>query len=150
MQRREFIAVGTAAATAVAAGQAFAETAPGAQPSGGAAMQDMHPALYKNLENASIECVSTGNDCLRHCFGMFAMKDTSMAECADAAFQLIAACNALATLAAVNSSHVGSLAKTVAVICEDCKKQCDKFPKIAECVECGKACQKCADECRKV
>ena len=44
----------------------------------------------------------------------------------------------------------GALAKTVAVICEDCKKQCDKFPKIAECVACGKACQKCADECRKV
>jgi len=148
MERREFIAVGTAAAVASAT-QAFAQ-ATGTAPAGGAAMQDMHPALYKNLENASIECVSTGNDCLRHCFGMFAMKDTSMAGCANAAFQLVAACNALASLAAVNSSQVGPLAKTVAVICEDCKKQCDKFPNIAECTACGKACQKCADECRKV
>ena len=41
-------------------------------------MEDTHPPLYKNLEHASIKCVSTGNDCLRHCFGMFAMKDTSM------------------------------------------------------------------------
>jgi Cys-rich four helix bundle protein (predicted Tat secretion target) len=147
MQRREFIAVGTAAAVA-SASQAFAQAT--GQPAGAAKMEDMHPALYKNLENATIECVSTGNDCLRHCFGMFAMKDTSMAECADAAFQLVAACNALASLAAVNSSHVGAFAKTVALICEDCKKQCDKFPKIAECVACGKACQKCADECRKV
>jgi Cys-rich four helix bundle protein (predicted Tat secretion target) len=148
MQRREFIAVGTAAAVASAT-QAFAQ-ATGPQPSGGAGMEDMHPPLYKTLEKASIECVSTGNDCLRHCFGMFAMKDTSMAECADAAFQLVAACEALAALAAVNSSHVGPLAKTVAVICDDCKKQCDKFPKVSECAECGKACQKCADECRKV
>lgn len=147
MQRREFIAVGTAAAVA-SASQAFAQAA---GPSGGAAkMEDMHPALYKDLEKAAIECVSTGNDCIRHCLGMFAMKDTSMTECADASFQLVAACNALASLAAVNSSHVGALAKTVALICEDCKKQCDKFPKIAECVACGKACQKCADECRKV
>lgn len=143
MQRREFIAVGTAAAVASAT-QAFA------QANGGAKMEDMHPALYKELEKATIDCVATGNDCLRHCLGMFAMKDTSMAECADATLQLVAACNALATLAAVNSSHVGAMAKTVAVICEDCKKQCDKFPKIADCVACGKACQKCADECRKV
>ncbi len=147
MERREFIAVGTAAAV-VSATQAFAQAT--GQADSAAKMVDMHPALYKNLENASIECVSTGNDCLRHCFGMFAMKDTSMSECADAAFQLVSACNALAALAAVNSPHVGPLAKTVAVICEDCKKQCDKFPKVAECVACGKSCQKCADECRKV
>lgn len=143
MQRREFIAVGTAAAVATAT-QAFAETDSAAK------MEDMHPPLYKNLQNASIECVSMGNDCLRHCLGMFAMKDTSMAECADASLQLVAACDALASLAALNSSHTVALAKTVALICEDCKKQCDKFPKIAECVACGKACQKCADECRKV
>ncbi len=143
MQRREFIAVGTAAAVATAT-QAFAETDSAAK------MEDMHPPLYKNLENAAIECVSTGNDCLRHCLGMFAMKDTSMAECADASLQLVTACNALASLAALNSSHTVALAKTVALICEDCKKQCDKFPKIAECGACGKACQKCADECRKV
>ena len=143
MQRREFIAVGTAAAVA-SASQAFAQT------SAGAAMEDMHPALYKDLEKAAIDCVATGNDCLRHCLGMFAMKDTSMTECANASLQLVAACNALASLAAVNSSHVGAFAKTVALICEDCKKQCDKFPKIAECVACGKSCQKCAEECRKV
>ncbi|MGJ0395875.1 MAG: four-helix bundle copper-binding protein [Methylocystis sp.] len=143
MQRREFIAVGTAAAV-VSATQAFAET------NAGAKMEDMHPALYKDLEKSAIECVSTGNDCIRHCLGMFAMKDTSMSECADASVQLVAACDALATLAALNSSHVGALAKTVASICEDCKKQCDKFPKIPECVACGKACQKCAEECRKV
>jgi len=110
----------------------------------------MHPPLYKALEKSSIDCVATGNDCLRHCLGMFSMKDTSMAACADAAMQLVAACDALATLAAINSSHVPAFAKTVALICNDCKKECDKFPKISECTACGEACKKCAEECRKV
>jgi Cys-rich four helix bundle protein (predicted Tat secretion target) len=144
MQRREFIAtVGTAAAIA-SASQAFA------QATGGGGMEDMHPPLYKALEKATLECVGTGNDCLRHCFGMFAMKDTSMAACADSTFQLVAACDALAALAAVNSPHTPAMAKTVEKICMDCKKECDKFPKIAECTACGEACKKCAEECRKV
>jgi len=146
MERREFIAAMGAAATVAASAstQALAEAAAAGE------MEDMHPPLYKGLEKSSIECVATGNDCLRHCFGMFSMKDTSMGACANASFQLVAACEALATLAAVNSPHVPAFAKTVATICEDCKKECDKFPKIAECTACGDACKKCAEECRKV
>jgi Cys-rich four helix bundle protein (predicted Tat secretion target) len=102
--------------------------------------------LYLQNTKAKHQCVHE-RDCL-HRLGMFAMKN-DVAECGRP-LQLVAACNALASLAALNSSHTVALAKTVALICEDCKKQCDKFPKIAECVACGKACQKCADECRKV
>src|SRR3984893_10809304 len=126
MQRREFItaAVGMAAAVA-SASQAFAQDYPDAgaikkMPVGegeaGAAkkgiiekiteaiggMEEMHPPKYKALEDSAAKCVVTGNDCLRHCYGMFSMKDTSMAACANAAFQLVAACAALNTLAAVN------------------------------------------------
>jgi Cys-rich four helix bundle protein (predicted Tat secretion target) len=144
MQRREFIAAAGTAAAVASASRVFAQAAT----EGG--KEDMHPPLYKALEKTSIECVATGNDCLRHCFGMFSMKDTSMAACADAAFQLVAACNALASLAAVNSPHVPALAKTVGKVCDDCKKECDKFPKVAECTACGEACKKCAEECRKV
>jgi len=140
MQRREFIAaVGTAAALA-GTSQAFAQAETG----------DMHPPKYTAVEKTAIHCVATGNDCLRHCLGMYAMKDTSMAECADAAFQLVSACNTLATLAAVNSVHTGHLAKVVEMICNDCKKQCDKFPKIDVCKACGESCEKCAEECRKI
>jgi Cys-rich four helix bundle protein (predicted Tat secretion target) len=144
MQRREFMTAAGLAATVFSTGQAFA------QAPGGGGMEEMHPPLYKALEKASFSCVATGNDCLRHCFGMFSMKDTSMAECANATYQLVAACDALAALAAVNSPHVHALAKTVELICEDCKKQCDKFPNIAECAACGDACKKCAEECRKI
>jgi len=83
----------------------------------GGGSEEMHPPKYKALEDSASKCVVTGNDCLRHCYGMFSMKDTSMAACANAAFQLVAACAALSTLAAVNSEHTGHLAKTVEMIC---------------------------------
>src|SRR2546430_14019393 len=76
---------------------------------GGGEMEEMHPPKYKALEDSASKCVVTGNDCLRHCYGMFSMKDTSMAARANAAFQLVAACAALNTLAAVNSEHTGPL-----------------------------------------
>jgi Cys-rich four helix bundle protein (predicted Tat secretion target) len=179
MQRREFIAAaaGTAAAV-VSASNAFAQAEypdigaikkfpsggagaampqpaggqpVGGQPVGGGEMEpQMHPPKYKDLEVEAAKCVSTGNDCLRHCFGMFKMNDTSMKDCADAAFQLVAACAALAAFASVNSEHTGHLAKTVAMVCRDCEKECEKFPRIIECKTCGEACKACAAECDKV
>jgi Cys-rich four helix bundle protein (predicted Tat secretion target) len=143
MDRREFVAVAGTAAALASASQAFAQVM------GGGEMEEMHPPKYKALEKATIDCVATGNDCLRHCLGMFAMKDTSMAACANTAYQLVAGCAALNTIAAVNSEHTGHLAKVVEMLCNDCKKECDKFPKVTECKACGDACKACADECRK-
>jgi Cys-rich four helix bundle protein (predicted Tat secretion target) len=145
MQRREFIAaVGTAAVVA-STSKAFAQGMMGAETE-----VPMHPPKYKSLETEAAKCVATGNDCLRHCFGMYKMKDTSMSDCADAAFQLVAACSALNGLAAVNSEHTGHLAKAVAMVCRDCQKACEKYPKVAECKTCGDACKACAAECDKV
>jgi Cys-rich four helix bundle protein (predicted Tat secretion target) len=141
MDRREFIAAAGTVAAAASASQAFAQTA---------AEESMHQPKYKALEETAAHCVAMGNDCLRHCLGMYRMKDTSMALCADAAFQLVAACAALNTLAAVNSEHTGHFATVVEMICNDCKTECDKFPKIAECKACGDSCKACAEECRKV
>ncbi len=139
MDRREFISAAGAVAVATTASQAFAQT--GEEP--------MHPPKYKALEEAASHCVATGNDCLRHCLGMFAMKDTSMSGCADAAYQLVAACGALQALAAVNSPHVGPVAKCVEQICKACQAECEKFPKVAECKDCGESCKACAAECAK-
>jgi Cys-rich four helix bundle protein (predicted Tat secretion target) len=143
MDRREFIAAAGTAAAIASASNAFAQGMLGAE------TEEMHPPKYKALEKATVECIATGNDCLRHCFGMYKMKDTSMGDCADAAYQLVAGCDALASLAAVNSEHTGHLAKVVEMLCNDCKKECDKFPKIAVCKACGDACKVCAEECRK-
>jgi Cys-rich four helix bundle protein (predicted Tat secretion target) len=145
MDRREFIAAAGTAAAVASASQAFAQGMMGAETE-----ESMHPPKYKALETEAAKCVTTGNDCLRHCLGMYKMKDTSMAACADTAFQLVAACDALAALAAVNSEHTGHLAKTVAMVCRDCQKECEKWPKVAECKTCGESCKACAAECDKV
>ena len=141
MDRREFIAAAGTAAAIASASQAFAQMA---------TEEPMHPPKYKALEVEAAKCVATGNDCMRHCLGMYKMKDTSMADCADAAFQLVAACDALNALASVNSEHTGHLAKVVAMVCRDCQKECEKWPKVAECKTCGDACKACAAECDKV
>jgi hypothetical protein len=54
---------------------------------------------------------------------MYAMKDTSMSGCADTAYQLVVACVALQALAAVNSEHVGAVAKGVELICKACQAE---------------------------
>jgi Cys-rich four helix bundle protein (predicted Tat secretion target) len=144
MDRREFIAAATTVAAAASASQAFAQGM-----MGGEMEEPMHPPKYKALEAETLKCVGTGNDCLRHCLSMYKMKDTSMSDCADAAFQLVAACAALNTLASVNSEHTGHLAKAVAMVCRDCEKACEKYPKVVECKTCGDACKACAAECDK-
>ncbi len=139
MQPHEILTVSGAAAAVVASSQAFAETR----------VEPMHPAKFKALEEAAGHCVETGEDCLRHCFGMLSMKDASMAACTEAVYQLVAACIALRSLAAVNSAHTGHFGKAVEMICMDCEKECEKFKDIPECRACGAACKDCAEECRK-
>jgi Cys-rich four helix bundle protein (predicted Tat secretion target) len=139
MERREFMTTLGAAAAVLSAAPAFAE-----------GMAHMHPAKYKVLSDAAGKCVLDGDNCLRHCFGMLSMNDTSMAGCTQASFDTIAACRALSTLAAVNSAAVPALAKVVADICAACKKECDKFPQYSECVAMGESCKVCGEECKKI
>ena len=110
---------------------------------------DLSPK-YKALEDSAAKCVSTGEDCLRHCLAMMSMKDTSMAACADSIVQLIAACRAMQTLAAVNSRFTLAFAKDVAAVCANCEAECRKFyDKYNVCKACADACKACAAECRK-
>jgi Cys-rich four helix bundle protein (predicted Tat secretion target) len=145
MERREFLSAVSAAAAVAASSAAFAEEGKrvGAQ-------AHHHPPLYKAVSETSSKCVDAGNNCLRHCFGMLNMDDSSMAACTEATYETIAACGALASLAATNSSFTPAFAKVVASVCETCKKECDKFPDVAECVAMGAACKACAEECHKI
>ncbi len=91
MERREFVAAAVGAAAALSATRALAEdqiTTPHAQ-------HMMHGPKFQALMKTSAECVSTGNECLRHCFGMLSMNDTSMVACTKAAYDLVSACAAL-------------------------------------------------------
>ena len=143
MERREFIAAMGAAAAAASVSSAFAEEGAGAH-------VHHHPPMYKALSEAAGKCVVDGDSCLRHCFGMLSMNDTSMADCTKASFDVIAGCRALETLASVNSPHTAALAKAVEQMCAACKKECDKFPQYSECVAMGASCKTCGEECRKI
>lgn len=145
MERREFIAAMGAAAAAASVTPAFAEekAAPGAP-------VHRHPPKYKALADAAGKCAIDGDSCLRHCFGMLSMNDTSMAACTTSTFDVIAGCRALETLASVNSPYTAAMAKTVEAMCLACKKECDKFPQYSECVDMGASCKACAEQCRKI
>jgi len=140
MKRRELIAaMGGAALVGVAA------------KSDAQASVEMHAPKYQALEETAAKCVSTGEDCLRHCLAMMSMKDTTMAACADLTVQLVAACRALQTLAAVNSKFTPAFAKDAMAVCADCEAECRKFyDKHTACKACGDACKNCAAECKKV
>jgi hypothetical protein len=71
MDRRDLLFT---AAAALASGM-------GASVSAQVGPTSMHPPKYKAVQDAAAACVTTGEDCLRHCLGMSAMKDTSMAAC---------------------------------------------------------------------
>ncbi len=150
MERREFMTTLAAMAAAASVSRAAAEEAGKAADSHAAHAHHMHPPKYKALSETSGKCVTAGNDCLRHCYGMLSMNDTSMADCTKATHDAIAACGALVSLAAVNSPFTPAMAKIVAEVCDACKKECDKFPQYSECVDMGAACKACAEECRKV
>jgi len=143
MERRELIAAAGISAAFLSAGAALAQ---GTRP----AATSMHPAKYKALEEAAARCVATANDCIRHCLGMVAMNDTSMAACNASAYEVVQACTALHALAAVNSKNLPAFARAVGAICVACQKECEKFPQFAECTACAASCKTCAEQCGKV
>lgn len=144
MERREFVTAVGALVAATAASEALAEEARAQHHHHGGG------AKYKALFESSGKCVSAGEECLRHCFETLAANDASMGACAKSTYELVAACKTLATFAGTSSSFTPAFAKIVADVCIACKKECDKFPNVAECKACGDACQACAEECRKI
>jgi len=141
MMRRDFItAAGVAAALASA-------TESQAQKN----LEDMHPPKYRALEASTAKCIADAEDCMRHSLSMFSMNDTSMAGVANAILQVKAICEALLTLAAMNSPFTADLAKTTAAVCKAGETECRKFyDKYAECKACADSCRACADDCLKV
>ncbi|WP_036293589.1 four-helix bundle copper-binding protein [Methylosinus sp. PW1] len=143
MERRQFVTAMGALAAATAATGTLAAEDPHAHHHGGG-------AKYKALFESTSKCVAAGEECLRHCFEALAANDASMGACTKSTFEVVAACKALASLSGVGSALTPAFAKVVAEACFACKKECDKFPNIAECKACGDACKACADDCQKV
>lgn len=145
MNRRDLISTAGVASAAVFAGvmAARAEDKPHAENA------HNHPAKYGALSASASKCVLDGENNVRHCLGMIAMNDTSMALCLKQTYETIATCRALESLAALNSSFTPTMAKVVEQVCEACKKECDKFLQYEECKAMAESCKACADACRK-
>ncbi len=143
MERRSFVtALGLAALRAPASAASEKPAKP--------AQQELRPKpSYAALARASSICLAAGQNCLRRALAALATKDVALADCANSAADVVAACGALAALAGLGSPYAPAFARTVANLCFACKKDCDKLPGVAECAALGAACASCAAECAK-
>ena len=102
--RRDALLGASSLSLAALASPAFADTAhEHAAPAANTATR------HRSLVLTALECVGIGQMCLRHCFQQFAAGDTSLAVCAMRNQEMIAACQALATLAAAECSPADRL-----------------------------------------
>ncbi|MFH0351808.1 MAG: Csp1 family four helix bundle copper storage protein [Chromatiales bacterium] len=109
-----------------------------------------HTWQYSGLMAAAETCMAKGHSCLNHCINTFKGGDTSLASCAVAVQETIAACNALAQLSASNSAHTKAFANACAAVCEDCEKECRKHAsKHQSCADCAEACVGLVREVKK-
>ena len=75
----------------------------------------MHGSPMQSLLAATSDCVAKGQACIAHCLVLLADGDKVMGDCAKSVSQTIALCQALASLAAQQSSLVPALAKVTLV-----------------------------------
>lgn len=144
MDRRTFFS--SSAAFAVLSVSALAQGHQhhhGHKPAASSNPKTKHSALIKT----SAECVEKGQVCLAHCFDLIAAGDRSVVECARLVTELNAACQALHTLASVNSKNLYLFGSAVKQICNACERECRKHADHhVQCRDCADACVKCRDE----
>jgi Cys-rich four helix bundle protein (predicted Tat secretion target) len=105
--------------------------------------------VNEGLVAEALACSRTGEACLRVCFDVLAMGDTSMAACAESVRELVIACDALAGMATHDSKHLKTYAGVTAKICAECKEQCMKHKEHSQCLDCANACESCIEACNE-
>ncbi len=145
MNRRDALQLTSVAAAALplaALAQAAAKEKDALKPSGLPA----NKALYE----AALDCARVGTECLDHCIRSLSTGDKMMAECAATVRAMLPLCDALASLALQDSTHLKALAAVCAKACRDCEAACKKHAgHHAECKACMESCKRCAAACEK-
>ena len=145
MDRRSFISGAAAASLALAATARAEEHKHGHDH--GAAAANPNDAVVK----ATAACIAAGRACLAHCIRLLSEGDKSMANCAKAANQMLALCDATNSLAAQQSALLPAFAKLCADACKQCADACKEHADHhAECKACFEACNDCAEQCGKI
>ena len=101
----------------------------------------------EELIDTFLECIKMGEICNQHCMHMFQMGDTTLADCAIAVQELIAANTAVLKFAANNSCHLTMFIEATIKVCESCAEECEKHDKHIQCKDCGEACRDCIEFC---
>jgi Cys-rich four helix bundle protein (predicted Tat secretion target) len=97
------------------------------------------------------ECILSARLCDAHCQRELAEGNKTLAGCARSVEEVIAACGAIASLAASNSKFTKKMAVVCAEICENCRKECEKHAHHhAECKACMESCEACIRELKKI
>ncbi len=106
---------------------------------------------YHDLVDVTLNCVGWGQQCQKHIMGLFASGDTSLAQCSVRIQDMIAVCNALASLASAESDYLKPLARVCIDVCDACEKECRKHEqKHAICKETADACTQVVTACKKL
>ena len=101
------------------------------------------------LAGASAQGAAAAQEFLRFAEPRLAAGDATFADCAGSVAEMLAACDALAALAASDAPFAYGFARTVADLCAASRRDCGKFSKIAECVTLAAAAAACEAASRK-
>ena len=101
------------------------------------------------LAGASALGARAARDFLRFAEPVLAARDATLADCVASGAEMRAACDALAALAASDAPFAFGFARTAADLCAASRRDCEKFPKIAECAALAAAAAACEAACRK-
>lgn len=107
-------------------------------------------AVDPALADAAWDCVKRGETCVVHCTALLSTGDASMAACAAAAHDMLAAVEALAKIATAGRRHVAAAARLAHDACDDCEAECRKHAHHAVCKDCADACARTKAACKKL
>jgi Cys-rich four helix bundle protein (predicted Tat secretion target) len=103
------------------------------------------------LVMTSADCVMKGRECVSHCLELIKGGDLTVVDCARSVQELIAACDALHSLAVVKSKHLVAFARATRAVCVACEIECRKHAdKHAECKACMESCSACIKDIDKL
>ncbi|MEL0587494.1 MAG: four-helix bundle copper-binding protein [Candidatus Thiodiazotropha sp. (ex. Lucinoma kazani)] len=101
-----------------------------------------HTPKHEGLLESVNSCLDKGQRCISHCFVAFKEGDTTLADCAAKANEMLAICNGFSYLVTANSSYLQAYAKVCKAVCSDCESECRKHEeKHMECKACAEACE---------
>lgn len=98
-------------------------------------------AANPELARRAGECVIAGEACTVHCLTLLGQGDTSMRECSQSVYEMLAVCRAVTALASQGSPRLAALAAICVDTCTACEAACR--PHAAH----HAACQACAEAC---